>query len=157
MREDRERGVRSALAPLRACWSLMLAASLAWAGLGLLASPVVARPDAAHPTPATAALFALGVASAAVTLWIDRAIITPARMAALLPVPDQTLLRRHLLAGHLALWSLATLPALFGFALLLLDGGLAAHLLLCAVSLATLALLMPTRGRIAARVAAVLR
>ena len=157
MRADVERHVQSALSPLRASWSFMIAASLAWAGLGLLASPVVAPPDAAPAPASTLALAALGVASAVATIWVDRAIVTPERMAALIPVPDHALARRHLLAGHLALWSLAELPALFGFAQLLLDGSLATHLMLCAVSLTTLAVLMPTRARVAARMAAVLR
>ena len=78
-------------------------------------------------------------------------------MAAVITVPDQALVQRHLLAGHLVLWSFAQLPALFGFAQLLLDGSLGAHLALCAVSLAILALLMPTRARIRTRMEAVLR
>ena len=77
-------------------------------------------------------------------------------MAALIPSPTRAR-QRHLLAGHLALWSFAELPALFGFAQLLLDGSLGAHLALCAVSLAILALLMPTRARITTRMEAVLR
>ena len=74
-----------------------------------------------------------------------------------MPVPDHALVQRHLLAGHLVLWSFAEVPALFGFAQLLLDGALGTHLALCAVSLAILALLMPTRARIATRMEAVLR
>jgi len=134
----------------------MLAASIAWAGLGLFASPVFSLSDTPAGTPLTMLLTALGVISAVATLWIDRALITPKRMAALIPIPDHALAQRHLLAGHLVLWSFAVLPALFGFAQLLLDGALGTHLALCAVSLAILALLMPTRARITARMAAVL-
>jgi hypothetical protein len=135
----------------------MLAVSIGWAGLGLLASPVVAPLDARPATPWTTVLAALGVLSAVVTIVIDRAVITPRRMAALLPVFDQALVQRHLLAGHLVLWSFAELPALFGFAQLFLDGALRTHLALCAISLAILAVLMPTRARIAARLEAVVR
>ena len=156
MHPDSERRVQAALPPLRVSWSLMLAASLGWAWLGAIASPAGSPPDATATPPFTMALAALGALCALATLWIDRAIITPERMAALMPVPDHALAQRHLLAGHLALWSLAVLPALFGFAQLLLGGALATHLALCAASLAILALLMPTRARIAARLEAVL-
>lgn len=157
MKHGLERHASSALAPLRICWSLMLAASVAWAGLGLLASPAVSLSDTAIATPLSLALAALGVFCAAATLWLDRTVLTPGRIAARLPIPDQALARRHLLAGHLALWSLAVLPAILGFAQLLLDGPLAIHLALCAVSLLILVLLMPTRARVAARLAAALR
>lgn len=157
MRPDTERHVQAALPPLRVSWTFMLAASLAWAALGLFASPVVSPADSPAAAPWTKVLVALGVLSAGVTLLIDRAVITPKRMAAIITVPDLALIQRHLLAGHLVLWSFAQLPALFGFAQLLLDGSLGAHLALCAVSLAILALLMPTRARIAARMEAVLR
>jgi hypothetical protein len=103
------------------------------------------------------AIAALGVLCALATIVIDRKIITPERMAALIPAFDYALVHRHLLAGHLVLWSLAELSALLGFAQLFLDGALHTHLALCAASLTTLAVLMPTRARIAARVAAVLR
>ena len=156
MHPDVEISTRAALPPLRISWSLMVAASLAWAGLGMFAAPVVAAPETPAAAPWTMVLAALGVLSAVAAFVIDRAVITPQRLAAVIPVPDQALIRRHLLAGHLVLWSFAQLPALFGFAQLLLDGSLALHLALCALSLATLALLMPTRARIAARVAAVL-
>jgi len=154
---DLGRAVESALPPLRVSWSLMLAASLAWAALGLFASPVLSPLATPAATPWTTALTALGVLSAVATIWIDRAVITPGRMAAIIAVPDQTLVQRHLLAGQLILWSFAELPALFGFAQLLLDGALGTHLALCAASLAILAILMPTRARITARMAAVLR
>lgn len=157
MRPDIERQLRSALRPLRVSWAFMVAASLGWAGLGVLASPVVSPSGTTTATPLTTALAVLGVICALATLWIDRAVITAKRMAALIPDPDHALLQRHLLAGHLVLWSLAVLPALFGFAQLLLDGDLRIHLALCAVSLGVLALLMPTQARITARVAAVLR
>jgi len=154
MRPDSERHARSVLPSLRYFWAFMLVASLVWTGLGLLASPV-ASPQGAAATPITAAITALGVLCAAVTIWLDRAIFTPARIAGLVPIPDHALAQRHLLAGHLALLSLAEIPALLGFAQLLLDGLLSTHLALCAVSLATLALLMPTRARVTTRLAAV--
>ena len=135
----------------------MLAASFVWAGLGILASPVEAPSGAATATPITATITALGFLCAAGIIWLDRAILTPARLAGLVVIPDSALARRHLLAAHLALWSLAQVPALLGFAQLFLDGALRTHLMLCAVSLALLALLMPTRARIAARLEAVLR
>jgi hypothetical protein len=134
----------------------MLVASFALAALGLFAAPVMS--PSAPPTMPTSAklLAALGVLSAVATLWLDRRVITARRMAAVIPVPDHALIQRHLLAGHLVLWSFAELPALFGFAQLLFDGPLVIHLALCASSLAVLALLMPTRSRITARMAAVL-
>ena len=135
----------------------MLVASLALAGLGVLASPVVSPWDITTARPITATIASLGVLCAAATIWLDRAFLAPGRIAILVPIPDHALARRHLLAGHLALWSLAELPALFGFAQLLLDGALGTHLALCAVSLAILTLLMPTRARITARMEAVLR
>ena len=148
---------RSALLSLRSFWSFMVAASLALAGLGLFASPFVAPSGTATGTPATTALAGLGVLCAAATIWLDRALLSPGRIATRVPIPDPSLVRRHLLLGHLALWSLAELPAVLGFAQLLLDGTLGAHLALCAVSLAVLTLLMPTRRRITARMEAVLR
>ena len=156
MRPDIERHVQESLAPLRVSWSFMLAACLAWAALGLFASPVISPSNSPTAKPWTTVIIAFGVLSAVATILIDRAIITPKRMAALITVPDLALVQRHLLAGHLVLWSFAQLPALFGFAQLLLDGSLGAHLALCAVSLAILALLMPTRTRIATRMEAVL-
>jgi len=153
---DIERCVQSALRPLRVSWALMVAASLAWAGLGLFASPVMSPSDSSAATPWSVVITALGALSAIATLVIDRAVITPRRMAALITVPDEALIQRHLLAGHLVLWSFAVLPALFGFAQLLLDGALSAHLALCAASLAILAILMPTQARITTRIAAVL-
>lgn len=149
--------VQETLRPLRVAWSLMIAASLAWAALGLFASPVLSPSDATVFTPWTTVLTALGVLSAVGTIWIDQTVIAPKRLAALISLPDQALTRRHLLAGHLILWSFAELPALFGFAQLLLDGALGTHLALCAVSLIILAMLMPTRKRVATRLAAVIR
>ena len=157
MHPDSERHARSVLPSLRYSWAFMLVASLAWTGLGVLASPVASPPGATTATPITAAITALGVLCAAATIWLDRAFFRPARIVGLVPIPDNALAQRHLLAGHLALWSLAELPALLGFAQLLLDGPLSTHLALCAVSLATLALLMPTRARVTTRLAAALR
>lgn len=157
MHPDIERYVRSALPPLRVSWSLMLVASLAWAALGMFAAPAGLTPDPTTARKLTVVLATVGALCGVATLWVDRAVITADRMAALIPVFDYPLVQRHLLAGHLVLWSLAQLPALFGFAQLLLDGSLAMHLALCAVSLATLALLMPTRARVTARIGAVLR
>ena len=157
MRPDIERHVRLVLPSLRSFWSLMIAASVALAGLGVLASPVASLSGTTTATPVTAATTVFGVLCAAATIWLDRAILTPGRIASAMPIPDHTLAQRHLLAGHLALWSLAEVPALLGFAQLLLDGALGTHLALCAVSLTVLALLMPTRARIAARMTAALR
>jgi hypothetical protein len=157
MHPDFERHVESALSPLRYSWALMVATSLAWAGMGLIASPVVSLSHAGGVSMLTRVLASLGLFCALATIWVDRAVITPKRMAALITVPDLALLRRHLLGGHLVLWSLALLPTVFGFAQLLLDGSLGIHLTLCAASLATLALLMPTRARVTARMEAVLR
>lgn len=157
MYPDFERHVQKALPPLRYSWALMVATSLAWAGMGLIASPVVALSDTGAAPTVTKVLAVLGVLCALATLLVDRAVITPRRMAALIPVPDHALLQRHLLGGHLVLWTLALLPAVFGFAQLLLAGTLVAHLALCALSLIVLALLLPTRARVAARMEAVLR
>jgi len=156
VRPESERRVRAALPALRSAWSLMLAANLAFAGLGMLASPVAVAPEHAALPPLAAALSALGVLCAGATIWLDRAILAPGRVGGLSPIPDGELARRHLLAGHLALWSLAILPALLGFAQLLLGGTLAALLALCALSLAILAVLMPTRTRIGTRLEAML-
>lgn len=156
MRPEFEHHVDTTLTALRVSWSLMLVASFAWAALGLFASPLVSSADAPGTARSTIVLAVLGFGSALATLWVDRAVITAKKMAALIPVPDAALVRRHLLAGHLVLWSFAELPALFGFAQLLLDGSLAVHLALCAASLAVLAVLMPTRARITARMEAVL-
>ena len=156
MRPDLQRHVESALRPLRVSWSLMLVASLAWAGLGLFAAPVVSPSDPPELAPSSKVLAVLGVVSSVATLWVDRKVITAKRMAALVPVPDHALVLRHLLAGHLVLWSFAEVPALFGFAQLLLGGSLGIHLALCAASLSLLALLMPTRARITGRMETVL-
>lgn len=157
MNPDTERYVQSALPPLRISWCFMVFASLAWAGLGLFASPAGLTSGPTTARKLAVVLTTLGALCAVAALWIDRAVITAERMAALIPVFDYALVQRHLLAGHLVLWSLAQLPALFGFAQLLLDGSPGMHLALCAVSLATLALLMPTRARITTRMEAVLR
>ncbi len=134
----------------------MLAASLAWVGLGVFASPVVSPATTLAATPIALAIAALGALCAVAAIWLDRAILTPERIASVVAIPDLSFAQRHLLAGHLALWSIAELPAVLGFAQLLLDGTLATHLALCAASLTVLALLMPTRARIAARLEAVL-
>jgi hypothetical protein len=157
MRPEIERHLRASLRPLRVSWAIMLAVSLAWAGLGAFASAAVSLSDATALTPLTKGLAALGVLCAVATLWIDRSVITPERMAAVIPVPDLALAQRHILGGHLVLWSLAVLPGILGLAQLLLDGPLWLHLALCALSLGVLALLMPTRARIATRLKAVLR
>ena len=156
MHPETERYLPAALRPLRVSWSLMLAASLAWAVLGLFASPVASLAESAAGPALRVALAALGFVCALATIVIELAIITPRRMAALIPAPEQELVQRHLLAGHLVLWSFAVLPAFFGFAQLLLGGAPGTHLALAASSLALLALLLPTRSRIATRVAAVL-
>lgn len=156
MHPDVERHVETALPSLRISWYLMVVASLAWAGLGMFAAPAGISSDPTTARKLTVVLTTLGALCAVATLWIDRAVITAERMAAVIPVFDYALVQRHLLAGHLVLWSLAELPALFGFAQLLLDGSLVLHLALCAVSLAVLAFLMPTRARITTRMAAVL-
>lgn len=156
MRPDIERSVQAALRPLRVSWSLMLAASIVWAVMGMIASPVVSPSEITTLTPLTLTLAVLGVLSALGTILVDRLVITPERMAAVITLPDAALVQRHLLAGQLVLWSFAVLPALFGFAQLLLDGSLGIHLALCAASLAVLALLLPTRARVTTRIAAVL-
>lgn len=157
MHPDIERHVQSSLPSLRISWACMLAAAFAWTGLGLFASPVLSPSETAAASSWSLVLAALGALSALATLWIDRRVITPARMAGLIPVFDHALVQRHLLAGHLVLWSFAELPALFGFAQLFLDGPPGTHLALSATSLAILALLMPTRARITTRIEAVFR
>jgi len=156
VRQAGERHLRDSLPPLRLSWSFMLAANLACAGLGVLAVPVVSLPGKAPASPLAAAIAAFGALVAAATLWLDRRLLAPSRIARVLPVPDPALARRHLLVGHLALWSLAEVPALLGFAQVLLDGTLGAHLALCATSLVLLALLLPTRARITSRMEALL-
>ena len=159
MRPEAERCVQHALPRLRLFWGATLGAGLACAGLGALASPVFsasAGGETASP-PAATAIATLGLLCGAATLALDRALLSPGRIAARVPAPDGALAERYLLVGHLALWSLALLPGLLGFAQLLLDGRLGTHLALCGVSLAALAVLMPSRARIGARVAAALR
>jgi hypothetical protein len=156
VRPDVERRLSSALPALRSAWSLMLAANLAFAGLGALASPVAIAPRDASLSPLAAVFAALAVLCAGATIWLDRAVLAPGRLAGLSSIPDPALAQRHLLAGHLALWSIAVLPALLGFAQLLLDGTPGTHLALCALSLLILAALMPTRSRIGARLEAML-
>lgn len=136
-------------------WGAMLLSSLALAGLGRLAVPA-GDPPASTPALASA-VAALGVALVAAVLALDRWLLAPGRLAQRIGVPDRSLAKRHLIAAHLALWSLAELPAILGFAHLLLGGTLRTHLALCAVSLGLLALLMPTGQRIGARLDAVMR
>ncbi len=89
---DLERSVESALPPLRVSWAFMLAASLAWAGLGLFASPVVSPSGSTAGTPWTTAADRPSACSALLQRsWLDRAVITPGRLAALITVPDQAL------------------------------------------------------------------
>jgi hypothetical protein len=152
-----KRRVRAALPRLRLWWAAMLAASLACAGLGVLASPVLTPWGEAPGPPAAVAVAVLGVLSAAAVLLLDRALLAPGQVAARVPHPDPDLALRYLLAAHLALWSLATLPAILGFAHLLLGGSLRTNQALCALSLGTLALLAPMQGRIATRVGAAIR
>ena len=157
MHPELDRRVRAELPRLRLFWAAMLAASLACAGLGVLASPVSSPLGEASAPPAAVAVAALGLVSAAAVLLLDRAILAPGQVAARVPIPDPGLALRYLLAGHLALWSLAALPAILGLAHLLLGGPLRTSLALCAVSLGIFALLAPTRTRIATRLAAVVR
>ena len=158
MRPEAEVRVRSALPRLRLFWAAALGATLACAGLGALAAPAVSAAAAGETAtpPAAVAIATLGALCAAATLALDRALLSPGRIAARLPAPDSALAERYLLVGHLALWSLALLPALLGFAQLLLDGRLGTHLALCGVSLAVLAVLLPSRARVGARIAAAL-
>jgi hypothetical protein len=157
MRPELEPRLRFALARLRLFWAATLAAGLACAGLGVLAAPAAAPPGASSTPPTAAAVAAIGAACAAAVLLLDRAILAPGQVAARVPLPDGDLALRYLLVGHLALWSLAETPAILGFAQLLLGGPLRTHLALCALALGALALLAPTRARIAARVEAAIR
>lgn len=156
MPTDATRHARNGLPQLRVAWFLIVAACLGLAGLGWLASPAEMTAPPAAGRPATLTLTALGVFCALATLGLDRLVLSPEQISTRLPIPDPDLLRRHLLAGHMALWSLAVLPALLGFALVLLGGPPRTHLALCALSLGVLARLMPTRRRIAQRFEAVL-
>lgn len=138
-------------------WAAMLFSSLALAGLGRLAAPAD-PPAPAEPMSALAlAVAALGVACVVAVLALDRSLLSPGRLARRLPAPDPALAERYVLAGHLALWSIAGLPAILGFSHLLLGGPLRIHLALCALSLGLLALLMPTKKRIGTRLDAVLK
>lgn len=157
MPPEADRQVRLALPRLRLFWGAMLMASLGFAGLGVLASPVVSAPGAGGSPPLALALAAIGVLCGAAALLLDRVILAPKQVSARFPFPDAVLAQRYLLAGHLALWSLAQLPAILGFTQLLFDGCLRTHLALCAVSLSILALQMPTRARISTRLEAALR
>jgi hypothetical protein len=136
-------------------WAAMLASTLALAALGRLAVPHEA-PAAAGATPAAAlAVASLGALCAVLVLVLDRVLLGPKQLAARVGVPDRALAGRYLLAAHLALWALAGVPAILGFAQLLLGGPLRLHYALCALSLGLFALLMPTRARIRARLDAV--
>jgi hypothetical protein len=149
--------MRAALPRLRLFWAAMLAAILGCAGLGVLASPVPSPPVEATTPPAAVVVAALGALCAAAVVLLDRAILAPGQVAARVPLPDPDLALRYLLAGHLALWSLAGLPAIFGFANLLLGGPRRTLLALCAISLGILALLAPTERRIRTRVETALK
>jgi hypothetical protein len=138
-------------------WAAMLVATLAFAAMGSFAAPAGTPADAGGPKPAATAVAALGLICALTPLPLDRVILAPAKIAARIPLPDLALTLRHLLAGHLALWSLAELPAILGLSQLMLGGALPAHLALCALALANLGLLMPTQARIGARVDAVMK
>lgn len=134
-------------------WSAMLLSSLGLAGLGRLAVPAG---DPATATPALASVVAaLALIPVAAVLALDRLLLAPRRVAQRVALPDRTLAQRYLAAAHLALWALAELPAILGFAHLLLGGALSTHLALCAVSLALLAYLMPTGRRISGALDAV--
>jgi hypothetical protein len=102
------------------------------------------------------AIAAIGLICALAPLPLDRMILAPGRIAARIPLPDVALTLRHLLAGQLAIWSLAELPAILGFSQLLLGGELPTHLALCSLALVNLGLLLPTKSRITTRVGAVL-
>jgi len=153
---DIARRMRAARSLMLLAWAAMLGASLAFAALGSFATPAGTPADAGGPPAASSAIAALGLICALAPLPLNRAILSPAKIAARIPLPDLTLTLRHLLAGQLALWSLAELPAILGFSQLLLGGALSTHLALCSLALANLALLLPTENRIRTRVDAVL-
>ncbi|HEY5998096.1 MAG TPA: hypothetical protein VI078_02190 [bacterium] len=141
-----------ARATFLAAWGGMLAATLALAGIGSLATPAglgAGPAGGASALPAGIALFAV-LCAIAVPL-LARVLLAPERIAPRLPAPDAALVRRYLLVGHLALWSLAALPALLGLAQLFLGGSPATHYALCALSLVGLAWLMPTARRVGGR------
>jgi hypothetical protein len=132
-------------------WAAMLLSGLALAGLGRLAVPAGGSATGG-PAPALASsVAALGALCVVAVLALDRALLAPERVAQRVLVPDRSLAERYLTAAHLTLWSLAELPAILGFAHLLLGGTLRVHLALCGLSLGLLALLMPTAKRIGAR------
>jgi hypothetical protein len=139
---------------LLAGWAPALAAVLGLAALGAWAGPAAGA--GGDGGAAALAVAGAGVLLGAAPGLLGRTLLAPRRLAGLLPLPDLALALRMLLAAHLVLCTLAVLPALLGFAQLLLGGATATHLALCAVSLVDLALLLPTRERFAARVRTVL-
>jgi hypothetical protein len=128
----------------------MLASTLALAGMGALAAPAGLAAGPGGATPIAIGIAVIGALCALAVPLLARVLLAPSRIAHRLPAPDLALARRYLLAGHLALWSFSTLPALLGFAQLLLGGAPATHLGLCALSLLALAWLMPTKRRVGA-------
>lgn len=135
-------------------WLGACVASLALAALGMALSGESAPAEAALPPPAKA-LAGLGLICSGTVPFLRRRVLTPARIAAALPSPDSELALRHLLAGSLVLWTIAEVPAILGFAQILVGGNARTHLLLCGVSMGILAWLMPVRAKIAAQSAAV--
>lgn len=156
MHPEVERRARAGLPRLRLPWAAMTAAVLLLAGLGISLAGLDLPRDEPAP-PVAIAIVAAGVACGAAVVALDRRILAPSRFAARVGHPDVDHVLRHLLAAHLVLWSSAEVPAILGFASLLAGGGLRGHLLLCGVSLGTMAWLMPTWARIAARVEAVVK
>jgi hypothetical protein len=149
-RPEVERQVLAGRARFLLPWAGALAAALGLAALGAAIAQLAPSPagaDALLPAVAAASGAVVGVA----VLLLERRLLEPSRLAARLPAPDVDLALRHILAGHLVLWSLAAVPALLGFAQLLLGGPLRTHLLLCGVSVGTLAYLMPARARLEER------
>jgi hypothetical protein len=128
----------------------MLAATLGLTGIGWLAAPAGLAASAGDAPPIAIGIAVLGALCALAVPILARKLLAPAQISRQLPAADLALARRYLLAGHLALWSFSTLPAILGLAQLLLDGAPATHLALCALSLLALAWLMPTARRVGA-------
>lgn len=144
-----ERSIRGARTRFFIPWAAMVVAVLVLAGLGATV------PGGAGAAAVPWALVAAATACAAVMLALDRRLLAPAAFASRVPAHDVELALRHLLAAHLVLWSLVAVLPLLGFAQLFLGGRPAFHLLLCGMALVILARLMPTYGRLAARIAPV--
>lgn len=156
MHAEIERRVRSAIIRFRLPWAAMVLSSLVFAALGLWVSDTgVVMETGVSPMSLPVIIVAAG--SGALVFFLDRKLLAPRAIAARVPPNDIELALRHLLAGHLVLWSLAVVSPILGFAQLLLGGRPAAHLLLCGASVGILAYLMPTWSRIAARIEAILR